>query len=116
MSYTVSERDLKQINLNEADPVAAILQNVAIILSTRQNSVPLGRDFGLPMRFIDKPIPVAEVMMVAEIEEAIEEYEPRAEVVDITFEADPKKTGRLIPTVTLEINLEEDEEEDADDE
>ena len=114
MTYTVTERDLHKITLNETDPVAAVLQNVAIILSTRQNSVPLGRDFGLPMQFVDKPMPMAEVMMVAEIEEAIEEFEPRATVVDISFEIDEDIPGRLIPIVEIEINLDDEEGETID--
>lgn len=104
MSYKVSSKDLRSISLNETDVVTSVLQNIAIILSTRQQTVPLYRDFGLPMRFIDKPIPVARPMLVAEIEEAISEYEPRATVVGVTFEIDESAPGRLIPTVEVEIN------------
>jgi len=104
MGYKVSAQDLRSIKLNESDTVAAVLQNIAIILSTRQQSVPLYRSFGLPMRFIDKPTPVARPMMIAEIQEAIMEFEPRATLLGVTFEIDENVPGKLIPTVEVEIN------------
>lgn len=104
MSYKVSSRDISKIKLNESDTVASVMQNIAIILSTRQQTVPLYRGFGLPMQFIDKPIPVAKPLMIAEITEAIAEYEPRAKLIGVSFEIDESVPGRLIPTVEVEIN------------
>ena len=72
MGYKVSAADLRHIRLSEADTVAAILQNVAVILATRQGSSPLYRHFGLPQNFLDKPIPVAKPMLFAEVKEAVE--------------------------------------------
>lgn len=106
MSYKVSAADLQHIRLNEADTVTSILQNVAIILSTRQGTSPLYRQFGLPQNFIDKPIPVAKPMLFAEVKEAVEEYEPRAEVIGISFEEDASAPGKIIPTVEVEIREE----------
>jgi phage baseplate assembly protein W len=103
MSYRVSEHDLSKIQLNEIDTVASVLQNIAIILSTRQHTVPLYREFGLPMLFIDKPVTLARTIMVAEITDAIRTYEPRATVVDISFKMVEKDPGKLIPTVEVEI-------------
>ena len=50
-----------------------------------------------------KPLPVAMPMMYSEVKEAVEEYEPRAEVVNVTFAADRNAPGRLIPTVEVNI-------------
>lgn len=107
MRYKVSSQGLSQIKLNESDTVPAVLQNIAIILSTRQRSAPFCRDFGLPMQFVDKPIPVAKALMVAEIKEAILEFEPRATLIDVTFELDESAPGKLIPTVEVEISNEQ---------
>jgi len=103
MSYKITAGDLSNLQLNETDTVKSVLQNVAIILATRQGTCPGYRDFGLPQKFLDKPIPVAKPMMYSEIKEAIEEYEPRAEVVNITFAEDINALGKLIPTVEVEI-------------
>jgi phage baseplate assembly protein W len=104
MSYIISSKSLGSITLNELDTVKSVLQNIAIILSTRQKSVPLYRGFGLSGRFVDKPIPVAKSMMIAEIPEVIAEFEPRAKVVNVTFEEDENTPGKLIPIVEVEIN------------
>lgn len=106
MSYKVSAVDLSAVRLNESETVASVLQNIAIILQTRQGTVPMYREFGLPMNFLDKPIPVAKPMLYVEVKEAIEEFEPRAEVLDVAFEEDPSAPGRLIPTVEVEIRNE----------
>lgn len=104
MRYKVSPTDLSDLRLGETDTMEAILRNIAIILSTPKNSVPLYREFGLPWDFVDKPIPVAKAMMVAPVREAIERWEPRASFVDIDFKLDPSQPGTLIPIVEVEIN------------
>lgn len=106
MSYTVTATDLTAIRLNEQDTVHSVLQNIAVILSTRKGSVPLYREFGLNMDFLDKPIPVARVMMIAEVREAIERWEPRATVLHVSFAEHISEPGRLIPAVEVEINRE----------
>lgn len=103
MSYKITAGDLSSLQLNETDTVKSVTQNVAIILATRQGTCPGYRGFGLPQRFLDKPMPVAKPMMYSEIKEAIEEYEPRAEIVNISFSEDKNVPGRLIPTVEVEI-------------
>ena len=104
MRYQVTAADLSCIRLNERDTVASVLQNIALILATRQGSVPLYREFGLPMRFLDKPIHIAKPMIVSEVKEAIEDFEPRAEFIGVTFQDDAGTPGRLIPIVEVEIH------------
>lgn len=104
MSYKVSAVDLSTIRLNEPDPIASVLQNISVILRTQQGTVPMYREFGLPMKFLDKPIPVAKPMLYIEAKEAIELYEPRATVLDVFFTEDPNAPGKLIPAVEVEIS------------
>lgn len=106
MSYTVSATDLGKLRFNEVDTINSVLQNIAVILSTPKGTVPLYRDFGLDWRHLDKPMPVAKVLMISEVREAIERWEPRATVQNISFSVDPAQPGTLIPTVEVEINLE----------
>jgi len=107
MSYSVSAADLGNIRLNEPETVNAVLQNIALILATPKGSVPMYRDFGLSQEFLDKPIPVARAMLVAEIPEAIELWEPRASVSDISFSQDALEPGKLVPNLLVEIRVEE---------
>ena len=106
MSYTVSATDLKSIQFNEKNELNAVLQNIAVILSTPMGTVPLYRDLGPDWSFLDKPTPVAKVLMVAPVKEAIQRWEPRAEVLDVSFSEDPAQPGVLIPTVRVGTNLE----------
>lgn len=106
MSFQVSASDLGNIRLNEQETVNAVLQNIALILATPKGSVPFYRDFGISNEFLDKPVPVAKVMMISEVREAIETWEPRATVTNISFEEDASNPGKLIPIVEVEINVE----------
>lgn len=106
MSYTVSATDLGNVRFNEIETINSVLQNIAVILSTPKGSVPLYRDFGLDWRHLDKPINVAKVLMIAEVREAVERWEPRATVQNVSFSVDPARPGALIPTVEVEISIE----------
>ncbi len=106
MSYTVSATDLGKLRFNEIETINSVLQNIAVILSTPKGSVPLYRDFGLDWSCLDKPINVVRVMMIPEVREAVERWEPRATVQNVSFSTDPSQPGTLIPTVEVEINLE----------
>lgn len=105
MSYSVSSNSGAEISLNETDYVKSVLQNVSIILRTRQGTVPLYRDFGLPMRFIDKPMNIATPTMLIEAREAINRFEPRAELVNIKAAYD--ESGKLI--LEAEVNIADEE-------
>lgn len=89
--------------IQESGEVGEILQNVATILSTPKGTAPLYRDFGIDTDFLDRPIQVARTLMISRVTEAVEEFEPRARVVRVTVEIDKNNTGRLIPTVEVEI-------------
>lgn len=104
MTYQLSPTtDLGTMTLNESEYVRSILQNIRIILQTRQGTVPMYREFGLPMQFIDKPVTIAQQMCYVEVREAIGAFEPRAEVVDITFDESDAGAGVLIPVVEVRI-------------
>lgn len=103
MTYKVSAEDVKGFSFVEDDMVRRVLSNVATILATPKGSVPLYREFGLDMSFLDKPEPVARSRMVAPVREAVQRWEPRARVGDVDAVSDPAQPGRLVPVVTIEI-------------
>ena len=102
MAYVVKAFSLKKINLAPESTVEEVLQNIAMIISTPKFSVPLDRKFGLAQRFIDKPIQTAQPVLISEVLDAIEEYEPRAQIGDVTFELG-ERPGALIPVVEVNI-------------
>lgn len=105
MNYIVTAYEKKKINLAPETLEEEILQNIRMILSTPQFTVPLDREFGLSQRFIDKPIPIAKTIGVAEVLDAVEKYEPRVEVLEVTFIESPEdgQHGKLIPQVEVRI-------------
>ena len=80
-----------------------ILQNIRVLLSTSKYDIPLAREMGLDTGYLHRPQPVAETLLYQTIADAIEEYEPRAELVSIDFEEDAE-SGVIIPVVEVEIN------------
>ena len=105
MRYKVSA--LESLRLEKPESVQAVLRNIAVLLATRKGSVPLYRDFGISWDMLDKPLPVARSMLISEIREAIERWEPRATFIGVEFAQDPAQPGTLLPIVEVEINGEE---------
>ncbi len=103
MLYTISAQDLGRTRENGPDRASSVLQNVALILSTPKGSSPMYRDFGLDQGFLDKPLPVAKVMLRVAVKEAIEDWEPRASFVDMAFSGDAADPASLCPVVTVEV-------------
>lgn len=105
MAYIVTAYEHKKINLAPKTVIEEVLQNVAMIISTPQFTVPLDRGFGLQQRFLDKPLAVAQAILVSEVLDAIEKYEPRVEIKNITFKQNEQdaKVGKLIPRVEVDI-------------
>ena len=103
MKFEVSAQRLGALKFNETDTVKSVLQNVAVILATPKGTVPMYRDFGVNTEFLDLPMPVAKVRMIAEIREAVEAWEPRARVVGVRFSEEAAAEGVLIPVVEVEI-------------
>lgn len=102
MSYIIKGHCLTNIDLAPKTTVQEVLQNIAVILSTPQFSVPLDRKLGMLQRFVDKPIQVAQPILISEVMDAVERDEPRAEVLNVTFELG-KNPGALIPIVEVNI-------------
>ena len=101
MRYTISGTEKIELSLCEKNEVNSILQNVAIILRTRTGTVPMYRDFGLPMDYKDKPLEVARTRFAVEVTEAIERFEPRAKIRGVSVETD--FSGNFLGKVEVEI-------------
>ena len=103
MAYIVKAEKTVPLVLCPTSTVEEVLQNVRVIISTIRGEVPLDRSFGLEGKFLDKPIPAAQSILIAEVLEALEAYEPRANVLSINFDVDEAAIGKLIPYVEVEV-------------
>ncbi len=92
---------LESIDLAPANDHQAVLQNIAIIIDTWENSCPMLRELGIPAQLIGRPLPVVKNIMVGQLYDQIEQYEPRAILGDITFEENAF-TGKLIPIIEIQ--------------
>ncbi|MFY0545446.1 GPW/gp25 family protein [Brevibacillus sp. H7] len=84
-----------------ATGTAEILQNVRTLLATPEFACPMARDFAWNPD-VDAPIHVAQATLTARLVAALREYEPRAEVVRVTFQGDAQN-GKLKPIVRIRI-------------
>ena len=103
INHIIEAYKTEKINLAPETVVAEILQNIRVLISTPRFTVPLDRAFGLSISFLDKPLPVAQAIIITELLDAIEKYEPRVEVVEVTFGQDETMPGKLIPRVEVKI-------------
>lgn len=104
MTYNVFAINIGTVNFAPTSEAEEILQNVRTIISTPKFSVPLDREFGIDCSVLDRPMPVAQAQLASDIITAIREYEPRASVTGITYEA--TDDGNLRPKVQVTINEE----------
>lgn len=88
-----------------ATGIAAIEQNIRIIVTTLAYSVAMDRGFAHVGAFIDAPTPYEVARRIADITEAIEDKEPRVAVERISLEpsADEAMQGRLYPKITYRV-------------
>lgn len=101
MDISVNSNEDHAVQLQENDTVRSIIQNIALLLNTKKGTIPMYRDFGLPMEFIDKPIDVAETMAVLEISEALEKFETRAKLKNLSLEK--SKDGKMVIIVEVTV-------------
>ena len=85
-----------------------VAQNVRTIITTPKYSVPLDREFGINMDFVDAPALKARARMTSEIMGAIERYEPRCVVKRISWAnqtTENSEDGTLLPVLEVDIRV-----------
>lgn len=102
MNYFISTAPLENIKIMPENTAEEIIQNIHTILSTPKGSVPMDRDFGLDFDIVDRNINVAKSLVVNAIYDAVEKYEPRVEIINITFKGDAME-GKLTPVVEVKL-------------
>ena len=81
--YTIRSDTPPDYTLCENDIAASVLQNIALLVATKQGTVPGYREFGLPMRFIGMPERIASTVAAQEVVDAVEQFEPRATLNEV---------------------------------
>lgn len=100
MNYIISTDD--SINW-VAKGTERILQNVRNLISTYRYELPYARTIGLSFDLVDMPLNKVIPKIVADIYDLISEWEPRAEVEDVTVDGmDASGNLRLKVVVSIE--------------
>lgn len=74
-------------------------RQISLLLSTPVGTMPLDREFGVDMDFLDMPSETAKSLYTAEITEKIARFLPELRVESVSWEASP--AGTLIPKVVI---------------
>lgn len=88
-----------------ATGIREITQNIVVLMLTPIMSQGLDRELGLDMSFVDRPIPVARNMLVAEITERLHQFEDRVEIADVEFLPAQSEAGHLYAALVLRFDL-----------
>lgn len=86
----------------DTDVRREIVRNVHTLLLTPVGTCPLYRDFGLDVAYLDFPLDIAKGLFTAAAIEAVQRWEPRVWVKDVSFQADGEH-GQLRAKVVLAI-------------
>lgn len=81
------------------DWLAELDRQLALLLSTRVGTMPLDREFGLNMDFVDATPEVAKSLYTAEVTEKVAKFIPAVRVREITW--DRAENGKLEPKVVI---------------
>ena len=100
MRLRIRGEKLTQISLCETDTITSIVQCITTLITTKQGTIPMYRQFGLPMNYIDKPLQIAKTIAISEITTAIQDFEPRVIPLGVVF--DENLQGQLIPIAEVE--------------
>lgn len=78
---------------------AKLDRQLALLLSTPEGTMPLDREFGINMNFVDMPPEVAKSLYTAEVTEKIPKFIPTVRVQEITWNWN--SNGKLSPKVVI---------------
>lgn len=103
MRYTINNSSPVELSIGEENEVYRLIQGIALLLSTKAGTVPMYRDFGLPMNFVGKPQEVAETLLFQEVSDAFEEFVPNAELIDTRLSYSDDNYGKT--TIEAEVEI-----------
>lgn len=95
-------QEIGAVDFAPSSRTAEILQNVRTILMTLKKSVPMDREFGISGGILDLPVATAQAKFTSEIVAAVSKYEPRAQVLKISYQGDGAD-GVLKTTVKVRV-------------
>ena len=81
------------------DKLAELDRQLALLLSTPVGSMPLDREFGIPMDFVDMPQEAVKSLYTAAVTQKIPRFIPWVRVQEVTWSYGEE--GHIIPKVVI---------------
>lgn len=81
------------------DKLADLDRQLALLLSTPAGTMPLDREFGIQMNFVDKPPEVVKSLYTAEVTKKVPQFIPWVRVYETTWEYGEQ--GHIKPKVVI---------------
>lgn len=79
--------------------MAELDRQISLLLSTRAGTMPLDREFGIEMDFLDRPPEIAKSLYTAEVTKKVTTFIPTVRVQQITWMQ--TDSGKLKPKVVI---------------
>ncbi len=81
------------------DKLADLDRQLALLLSTQAGTMPLDREFGIQMNFVDKPPEVVKSLYTAEVTKKVPQFIPWVRVYETAWEYGEQ--GHIKPKVVI---------------
>lgn len=81
------------------DKLAELDRQLALLLSTQEGTMPLDREFGIQMNFVDKPPEVVKSLYTAEVAKKVPQFIPWVRVYEVTWSHGEQ--GHIKPKVVI---------------
>ncbi len=81
------------------DKLAELDRQLALLLSTQAGTMPLDREFGIQMNFVDKPPEVVKSLYTSEVTKKVPQFIPWVRVYEVTWSHGEQ--GHIKPKVVI---------------
>lgn len=88
LEYTFEDNRLEELD-----------RQLALLLSTPEGTMPLDREFGIKVNFVDKPPEVVKSLYTAEVTKKVPQFIPWVRVYEVTWEYGEQ--GHIKPKVVI---------------
>lgn len=92
-----------EINPSESTEERDVYNCLKTLYGSREGEQALDREFGLNMDCLSLPAEAAEAKLTAEIIRKTKKYEPRAQVLEVSYETSRSLQGNIRPKVVINI-------------
>ena len=92
-----------EVEPSDGDQDRDVYNRLITLYGSRVGEQTLDREFGLNMDCLSLPAEAAEAKLTAEIIRKTKKYEPRAQVLEVSYETSRSQQGNIRPKVVINI-------------